>query len=217
MPRGRPKKNTRTPVQEPETLERHKLKAKLREKEAKLLRRGRISKYKPKYCQEIVDMQSKGMTIYEIASVWGVHFDTIYEWRKLHPAFAEAFVRARQNLRAWFDKLAREKAIDIVEDGNSARLNDRTFKFMYWLNFKETENSVNSCVNLPEIFYTTKDIDVKQEILDQQLALNLITTAQYESLTRTVNSLFDRKEGEEIKKDLFDVKRKLEKFKNKNK
>lgn len=51
---------------------------------------GRPDKYKPEYCQQLVDHMATGMSFESFAANIGVHWDTLYEWCKVHPEFSEA-------------------------------------------------------------------------------------------------------------------------------
>lgn len=57
---------------------------------------GRPSKYKPEYCQGIIDHMSKGLSFETYGAVVGVDRDTLYEWGKVHPAFSDAIKAAKE-------------------------------------------------------------------------------------------------------------------------
>lgn len=55
-------------------------------------KRGRPSKYKSEYCQLLLDHMANGFTYNSFAALIpdnSVNMDTIYEWEKKHPDFAE--------------------------------------------------------------------------------------------------------------------------------
>jgi transposase len=51
---------------------------------------GQPSKYKPEFCDLLIDHMATGLSFESFAAVVGVHRDTLYEWEKVHPEFAEA-------------------------------------------------------------------------------------------------------------------------------
>lgn len=53
------------------------------------------SKYKPEYCQIAQDFASAGATNKMLAAAIGVHEDTIINWKKAHPEFADALMKAK--------------------------------------------------------------------------------------------------------------------------
>lgn len=89
-----------------------------------LLPRGGPTKYKPKYCEDVIkyydvphyitesrqvyDKKSGSIITFDeklpnilptvdgFASSIGVHKDTLYEWAKVHPKFSDSFTRAKQ-------------------------------------------------------------------------------------------------------------------------
>jgi len=56
--------------------------------------RGRPTKYKDSYCEEIIPLSSN-LNMYEIAAKWEVCYDTLQEWAHAHPDFSVAYTRAR--------------------------------------------------------------------------------------------------------------------------
>ena len=52
--------------------------------------RGQPSKYKKKYCKQVVEHLSSGFSFESFGAVIDVHRDSLYEWRKVHPEFSDA-------------------------------------------------------------------------------------------------------------------------------
>jgi hypothetical protein len=48
------------------------------------------SKYKPEFDEMLIDHLSKGFSFHSFAGVVRVNYDTVFEWVKRHPSFAEA-------------------------------------------------------------------------------------------------------------------------------
>lgn len=68
---------------------------------------GRPTKYKPEYCSKIKDLMSSGMSKIEAAVQLGVYRDTLYDWTKNFPEFAQAMQEAEQLSQAWWERQAR--------------------------------------------------------------------------------------------------------------
>jgi hypothetical protein len=68
---------------------------------------ARPTKYKPVYCKKIKDFVGKeGKSIVEFARLLEVNTDTIYEWKKVHPKFSDAFYVAKEWSKAfWMERL----------------------------------------------------------------------------------------------------------------
>jgi lambda repressor-like predicted transcriptional regulator len=78
---------------------------------------GRPSKYDPAYCERVIELGKRGMSVVEMACEIGVARSTLEEaWPKAHPEFSEAFARARDESQAWWERTGRDgmrsKSID---------------------------------------------------------------------------------------------------------
>lgn len=51
---------------------------------------GQPTKYKPEYCEQLIEHFSRGKSFDAFAGVLRVNPDTIYEWAKKHKEFSEA-------------------------------------------------------------------------------------------------------------------------------
>lgn len=56
---------------------------------------GPLSKYKPEYDEQIIELVKRPMNLYLVAAEWGVCRDTLNEWTKVHPSFSDAYARAK--------------------------------------------------------------------------------------------------------------------------
>jgi hypothetical protein len=52
--------------------------------------RGRISKYKKEYCEQLVEHMRGGLSFESFGAEVHVHRDTLYEWAKQHKDFSDA-------------------------------------------------------------------------------------------------------------------------------
>lgn len=52
--------------------------------------RGQPSKYKPEYCEMLIEHMKAGKSFESFGAVLGTHWDTLYEWVKVHADFSEA-------------------------------------------------------------------------------------------------------------------------------
>lgn len=69
---------------------------------------GRPTKYKPEFCDLVIEVGSIGGWLCEMAEVCDVHRSTMDEWASKHPEFSEALMRAKQKAQAWFERTGRE-------------------------------------------------------------------------------------------------------------
>lgn len=66
---------------------------------------GRPTKYKKKYCKELVDHMSKGLSYESFAAVVGTWHGTLYNWEKQYPEFLEAKKLAFDKCRMWWEAI----------------------------------------------------------------------------------------------------------------
>lgn len=79
---------------------------------------GRPSKYKPEYCDMIVEHMKDGASMVSFASEIGVARCTLDQWAKDHPEFSGAIKIGKSACAAWWEKAARANAKD--GGGNAA-------------------------------------------------------------------------------------------------
>ncbi len=66
---------------------------------------GQPTKYRPEYCQQIIDLMEQGKTLTQFAATLRVTRETIYEWMKVHPEFSDAVKTARICQQAHWENL----------------------------------------------------------------------------------------------------------------
>ena len=68
---------------------------------------ARPTKYKPEYCQRVIEVGEEGGWLAEMAEACDVVRATMDNWAEQHPEFLEALTRAKQKSQAWFEKTGR--------------------------------------------------------------------------------------------------------------
>lgn len=71
---------------------------------------GRPTKYKPEYCQMVVDHMAEGASLTSFAAEIDVARSTINEWIDANPDFSEAVKRAKAKCAAWWERVGRNGA-----------------------------------------------------------------------------------------------------------
>lgn len=64
---------------------------------------GRPSKYRPEFCELVIEVGSYGGWLSEMAEACDVSRNTMDTWAGAHPEFLEALTRAKQKAQAWFE------------------------------------------------------------------------------------------------------------------
>ena len=62
---------------------------------------GQKTKYKPEYVEEGFNLCLLGARDIDLAATWGVNVDSIYEWKKRYPEFAESLTRGKSKADAF--------------------------------------------------------------------------------------------------------------------
>lgn len=64
---------------------------------------GRPSKYKPEFCEQLIQHMSEGLSFESFAAIAKVNLDTLYEWAKVHEEFSEAKKEAFANCQLYWE------------------------------------------------------------------------------------------------------------------
>ena len=65
-----------------------------------------MTKYDPKFCQELVECGKKGLTVAQAAMEMGVSRRVLFNWRDTHPEFSEAWEDYVDASQAHWEKIA---------------------------------------------------------------------------------------------------------------
>ena len=68
---------------------------------------GRPSKYKPEYCERIIELGKQGYSHAELAADLEVDKHSMYRWAEQHEEFRTALHAAKTYEQAWFEREAR--------------------------------------------------------------------------------------------------------------
>ena len=69
---------------------------------------GRPTKYKPEYCDLVIEIGERGGWLSEMAEACDVVRSQMDVWAEAHPEFSEALTRAKQKAQAWFEEQGRD-------------------------------------------------------------------------------------------------------------
>lgn len=135
---------------------------------------GRPSKYKPEFCERVIELAKEGAGWAEYAAEFGVDRPTLYDWAAAHEEFSTALTRAKVLEQAWFEREGR------------LNLKNREFNANLWgksvsARFREdyTERRVNEMTgaNGGAVQVETKSIDTDALSQDQRDALRELILA----------------------------------------
>ena len=79
---------------------------------------GRPTKYKKKYCKELIDHMAKGLSFRTFAAKIEVHHDTLYEWAEVYEEFSDAKSQAFNKCRLFWENLSIDQSTGKNQKGN---------------------------------------------------------------------------------------------------
>lgn len=82
---------------------------------------GRPTKYRPEYCEQIIELGKQGKSIAQMASHFDVDKASIFDWDKSHPDFSTALARAKAHSQTWWENTAQQN------------MDNRNFNAQLWL------------------------------------------------------------------------------------
>ena len=129
---------------------------------------GRPSKYKPEYCQRVIELGAEGASMAEMALALDVAKATIWDWAQNHDDFAVALEKARTASQVWWEKAGKTGIF-------AEKFNAQAWKFIVSNRFKEeySERRVQE-VSGPDggpIQTETKSLDVSRLSREEREAL----------------------------------------------
>lgn len=96
----------------------------------------RPTKYKPEYCDQIIEFMTNGAAIVEFAAYIGVEEKTIYNWADQHPEFLQSKNMAMAKCQAWWARLGRDSIMNEYQGNN---LNTSNWIFNMKARFRWTD------------------------------------------------------------------------------
>lgn len=125
---------------------------------------GAPSKYKPEYCQQLIEHMAEGLSFESFAGIIEVNRDSLYEWIKVHQEFSDAKKIAVDKSLHFWEKLGLNNIINISESesqgegfgrSSSRSLNSSVWIFNMknrfgWRDKQPDEDSININVTLAD-------------------------------------------------------------------
>jgi transposase len=68
---------------------------------------GRPTKYRPEFCERVIEMGKYGASKHEMAAKLDIHYDNFKEWQEKHPEFHVAVKQSLYYSQAWWEENGR--------------------------------------------------------------------------------------------------------------
>lgn len=103
---------------------------------------GRPSEYNPAFHPvEFIKQSNQGLTVTQIASAWGLHKATLYDWAKRHPQFLDAMSLGKQLSETWYENVGRSAMFGQAKvDGKNVQVHLGFYKWITANKFGWSDN-----------------------------------------------------------------------------
>lgn len=81
---------------------------------------GRPTKYRPEYCEMIIEHMAKGLSKEAFAGVIGIHKETIYNWAEANSEFSDAIKIGEAKCRVFWEQAGIDGMMGNIEGFNAA-------------------------------------------------------------------------------------------------
>lgn len=137
---------------------------------------GRPSKYKPEFCEQLIEHMEAGLSFESFAGTLNVSKQTIYDWEKEHPAFLDAKEIAFEKSRLFWEKLGIEHIVnksDSYGEGQSQSrsINASVYIFNMKNRFKWRDKQPDEVDVVVNNTNTLSDADLDAKIEDKMRKL----------------------------------------------
>ena len=109
---------------------------------------GRPTKYKPEYCEKVIEHMGQGLSFESFAGTIGVNQDTLHEWCKRHEEFSESKKIGREKSRIFWEKLGIDGATGRLQYFNAATWIFNMKNRFNWTDKQELSTGENKSLTL---------------------------------------------------------------------
>ena len=139
---------------------------------------GRPSKYKPEYCERVIELAKEGAGWAEYAADFGVDRASLFRWSEEHEDFAQALMRAKVLEQAWFE---REGRTNLRNREFNANLWGKSVSARFRDDYTERKETQVTGANGGPVQVQSQVVDAKTLTPEQRDALRTILMAAKEA------------------------------------
>ncbi len=128
---------------------------------------GRPTKYKKKYCEEVIKAMAKGLGAEAFAGMIGVNRDTIYHWINTREDFSDAVSQGKMKMALFFEQMGIDQNTGDGAKGFSAAMYIFTMKNkLGWTDKQEVRQEITHSISKEDIKKLSDD-ELMQAIKDE--------------------------------------------------
>jgi hypothetical protein len=131
---------------------------------------GRPPKYKPEYCEMLIDHMSSGLSYETFSAVIGTHRSVLYNWEKMHPDFLDAKKKAVEASQAFWEKIGLAQAVGDKQygKGNTASWIFNMKNRFNWADKQEVSNPDDNRRSFKLAYAVDEDI-IEAEVVRKEI------------------------------------------------
>lgn len=121
-------------------------------------RPGQPTKYKPEYCQMVIDHMKTGRSLASFAASIGTYRQILYHWQEKNPEFLDACKTAQELSLQWFEEFSMQAATGRIFDkehkGKYDKYNPNMLQFLMSRRFRDynaNKEDMGSKNEIPQI------------------------------------------------------------------
>lgn len=100
--------------------------------------RGKPSKYKPEYCEQLIEHMKKGYSYQTFAALIEVNLDTLYHWQKIHSEWLKAKEIAFLHCQMHWELIGMQQAKGTLQGSSASWIFNMKNRFK-WTDRQEIE------------------------------------------------------------------------------
>ncbi len=136
---------------------------------------GRPSKYKEEYCQELIEMMSRGMLDVQIYAHWDISKDTFYSWKREHKEFLSAYSIGHAKCEAYYVLKAQERIEQGDDKGFKYYISLMNNKFGWGKDDRDSRTTNNILIQNMQVLNNKEDyLQLLEDVRDKAKELDII-------------------------------------------
>ena len=106
------------------------------------------SKYKPEYCQLLIDHMGRGLSFRSFAGTINVGRQTTYDWIQKHPEFKEAKDIGQAKCELFYTRLGLDMTVGELEKCNATTYVWLTKNILKWTDKEQSQSDNQQPINI---------------------------------------------------------------------
>lgn len=163
------------------------------------------NKFKPEYCEKLIEMGKQGKSRSQFCSAISICQDTFYGWLKMFKEFHQAYQLFKIHSRAWWEQQGQENLIQVYDaEGGGIKFDTSMWKFTVGGRFGMSSKKENDGLDLSK-----GNLQKQQKDALKALAQGEISQEQALAISQMILDAAKLEEHTEIKTKLDEIEARL--------